>query len=70
MKPVNEELARCALINFGNLERAFPLVLKHPFYVIAKGQLNEALDEGTLEEFGQKHRMRPEKKVKNDTKNA
>jgi hypothetical protein len=47
---INEELAECAKINFENLERALPAITKHPFYAIAKGQLDEALgDEGALE---------------------
>jgi hypothetical protein len=39
---MNEELVMCAQINFENLERAMPNVKNHPFYKIAKGQLDEA----------------------------
>lgn len=40
---MNEEQARCAKINFENLEKAMPFIKQHPYYVIAKGQLDEAL---------------------------
>ena len=40
---INEELLRCAQINFENLERALPLLKSHSFYIIAKAQLDEAL---------------------------
>lgn len=40
---MNEELAICAQINFENLELAVPGLKQHPFYIIAKGQLDEAL---------------------------
>lgn len=48
--PVNEELAQCAQINFENLEKDFPKVKTHPFYTIAKAQLDEALGGKTVEE--------------------
>lgn len=44
------ELAECAKINFENLERAVPELKTHPFYIIAKGQLDEALGYETLED--------------------
>ena len=40
---MNEELAECAKINFENLEAAVPFLKTHPYYVIAKSQLDEAL---------------------------
>ena len=39
----NEEKALSAQVNFENLERAMPLINKHPFYRIAKAQLDESL---------------------------
>lgn len=39
----NEELALSAKINFENLERSMPIILQHPFYLIAKSQLDESL---------------------------
>jgi hypothetical protein len=50
MKTVNQELAECAKINFENLERAVPGIRIHPFYRIAKAQLDEALGYKTVEE--------------------
>lgn len=40
---MNEELIECAKINFENLELVFPIIKEHPFYVIAKAQLDEGL---------------------------
>lgn len=34
------ELAECAKINFENLERSIPGMSTHPFYAIAKEQLD------------------------------
>jgi len=52
---IDEELARCAQINFENFEKDVPMAAKHPFYMIAKRQLNEAIGEGeTLEECAEK----------------
>lgn len=53
---MNKELLECAKINFENLERALPPLLEHPYYLIAKGQLDEALGYQTLEERIEKHR--------------
>lgn len=47
---MNEELAECARINFENLEKACPPILWHPYYRIAKAQLDEALGGKTMEE--------------------
>lgn len=48
---VDENLARCAQINFENFEKAMPLVIRtSPFYLIAKAQLDEALGGKTVEE--------------------
>lgn len=47
---MNEELALCAKMNFENLERAFPAIRQHPFYVIAKAQLDESLGGKPVEE--------------------
>lgn len=40
---MNEDLAMCAKYNFENLAKAMPMLLKHPYYQIAKAQLDEAL---------------------------
>lgn len=45
----NEELALCAQINFENFEKAFPVVKEHPYYIIAKAQLDEALGGQSVE---------------------
>jgi len=45
-----EELLGCARINFENLERDRPDVARHPFYRIAKAQMDEALGGMTMEE--------------------
>lgn len=47
---MNEELALCAQINFENLEKAVPALRKHPYYLIAKAQLDEALGGRPVEE--------------------
>lgn len=47
---MNEELLRCAQINFENLERARPDVARDPYYRIAKGQLDEAMGGMPMEE--------------------
>lgn len=47
---MNEEMAQCARINFENLERAFPTIKRHPYYQIAKAQLDDALGIRTIEE--------------------
>lgn len=46
---VNAELAECAKINFENLEGAVPGLKEHPYYRIAKAQLDEALGYTTVE---------------------
>ncbi len=40
---MNEDLAYCAKINFENLAADLPLITGHPFWKIAKAQLDEAL---------------------------
>lgn len=40
---MNYELALCAKINFENLEKVMPLIKAHPYYMIAKAQLDESL---------------------------
>jgi hypothetical protein len=47
---IDRELVECAKINFENFERSVPQIKAHPFWKIAKGQLDEALGYGTLEE--------------------
>lgn len=47
---MNEELAICARMNFENLEKAMPFIKKHPYYTIAKAQLDEALGGRPVEE--------------------
>lgn len=47
---IDEELARCAQINFQNLEKALPALRKHPYYMIAKAQFDEALGGRPAEE--------------------
>lgn len=47
---MDQELAMCAQVNFENLERALPIIAKHPYYRIAKAQLDEALGGKTMEE--------------------
>lgn len=44
------DLAGCAKINFENFAKAFPLALRHPYFLIAKAQLDEALGEKTIEQ--------------------
>lgn len=43
--PIDIELAECAKINFQNLEDSFPILKRHPYFIIAKAQLAEALGE-------------------------
>ena len=40
---IDKSLLECSKINFENFEKVFPAILKHPYYLIAKGQLDEAL---------------------------
>lgn len=40
---IDISLAECAKINFENFEKACPGVSQHPYYLIAKAQLDEAL---------------------------
>lgn len=47
---MNEQLAMCAKINFENAEKAMPFLKKHPYYAIAKAQLDEALGGKTVED--------------------
>lgn len=47
---MNKELLECAKINFENLADAMPILYKHPYYLIAKAQLDEALGYQTVEE--------------------
>lgn len=63
-RAMNKELAECAKINFENFERSMLEtkfldpntqafvhgVASHPYYRIAKAQLDEALGYGTVEE--------------------
>ncbi len=37
------EMIHRAQINFENLEKSFPSILTHPFYKVAKMQLDEAV---------------------------
>jgi hypothetical protein len=47
---IDGDLVHCAQINFENLERAWPDVAQHPYYRIAKAQLDEALGGMPVEE--------------------
>ena len=49
------ELALCAQVNFENFERACPQVKTHPYWMIAKGQLDEALGGPKLEDVLKPH---------------
>lgn len=48
---MDRELVLCAKINFENLERSMPIVTQHPFYIIAKAQLDEALGGPKVEDI-------------------
>ncbi len=48
--PVDEILLEEARHNFENLEIAFPVVKNHPFYMIAKAQLDAAMGYTTVAE--------------------
>lgn len=50
VKKINEELAMCAQINFGNFEKANPAAAEDPMYRVAKAQLDEALGGMPVEE--------------------
>lgn len=52
---MNEQLALCAQANFENLERAVPQLSKHPYWLIAKAQLDEALGGKPVEETLKPH---------------
>ena len=52
---MNKETAECAKINFENLEKAVPQIKKHPYYLIAKAQLDESLGYGTVDEILKPH---------------
>ncbi len=52
---IDREGVECAKINFENLETAFPIVKKHPMYIIAKAQLDEALGYKKVEESLAEH---------------
>lgn len=47
---MDKELAICAQVNFENFEKAVPQIKSHPFYLIAKAQLDEALSGVPVEE--------------------
>lgn len=47
---MDENLAKCAQINFDNFQRANPEAAKDPMYRIAKAQLDEALGGMLVEE--------------------
>lgn len=47
---MDRDLIRCAQANFENLEKNFQMVKFHPFYLIAKAQLDEALGTRTVAE--------------------
>jgi hypothetical protein len=47
---MDENLARCALVNFQNLERVVPAIGEHPFFQIALAQLDEALGGPKMED--------------------
>lgn len=53
MPEMNHDLAECAKVNFENLERDLPILRKHPMYLIAKMQLDEALGYGKMGENGE-----------------
>jgi hypothetical protein len=48
---MNQEHLESAKMNFENLERSMPVILRHPFYLIAKSQLDSGLGYGTIEEY-------------------
>lgn len=41
---MNQELLRCAQINFENLLKAMPILAAHPYWIIAKEQLDAGLE--------------------------
>lgn len=41
--PLNLNLARCAQTNLESLAKSMPGLVTHPFYILAKSQLDEAL---------------------------
>lgn len=47
---LNEEILLCAQVNFENLERVVPGLSEHPYYRIAKAQLDEGLGGRPVEE--------------------
>lgn len=56
---MDENLALCAKINFENLEKVMPHVTRHPYYMIAKAQLDEALGGKTVQETLEPHIPEP-----------
>ena len=50
MEKLDREMAERAKINFENLEKAMEAIKSHPYYRIAKAQLDEALGYQTVEE--------------------
>ena len=63
---LDEELLMCAQSNFENLEKAAPIVSKHPFYRIAKAQLDEALGGMPVEEVFALDTKRAEKQMRDE----
>lgn len=63
---MNEELARCAQINFENFERTAPFIAADPLYRIAKAQLDEALGGMPVEEKFALDVKRAEKNAKGE----
>ena len=56
---IDREGVECAKINFENFEKAFPAAGKHPYYLIAKAQLDEALGYKKIEESLAEHTPSP-----------
>lgn len=60
---MNEELLACAKLNFENFEKANPEIVRHPYYRIAKAQLDEGLGGMTVEERFALDQKRAEKRM-------
>lgn len=52
---MNRSIAECAKANFENLEKAVPMLKQHPYYLIAKAQLDESLGYSKVEDTLKPH---------------
>lgn len=48
-RKIDRDMLECAKINLENFEQAMPIIKQHPFWIIAKAQLDDGLGYQSVE---------------------